>query len=417
MLITSLTRRLTSPVLGWSSRSFDATERRLWMAATQRIVLDGTTTWTVVSDAFVVVEPIEQYLEFGRQRGFKPNTVKAYARGLAQWWTHLERNAKCWDTVQLNDFGSFLAAVRHDEFDPVIRQIDPKPAVLESTVQLRLRPVLGFYRYHAACGNDVAPFLYAQVRGRSGKYLSFLEHVASRNPQRRVAIRVRVPRKEIPVLTPDVIGELLDAEAQYSPSTGEWSGDLHYRLLWSLLAETGMRIGEALCLQHRDWDTGRSSTATVSIVDRPHPHGITTKSGFRRIHIGSRLDQLYGDYVWWLCDQGADAVVDDWDSAYMFCNTRREPRYAPLRTESVYAHLRSMRRRVPALPAAMTPHWFRHTHATALLLAGTPLHVVSRRLGHQSVQTTMNTYGHVTEDAELEALANWSDVVKGWETG
>jgi integrase len=90
--------------------------------------------------------------------------------------------------------------------------------------------------------------------------------------------------------------------------------------------------------------------------------------------------------------------------------------HGPLRPESVYAHLRSIKRRLPQLPVAATPHWFRHSHATALLLAGTPVHVVSRRLGHESVQTTMNTYGHVTEDAELAALANWREVVAGWET-
>ena len=385
------------------------------MAATQRVVVDGSTTWTVVSESFSVVEPIERYLEFGRQTGFKPNTIKAYARGLAQWWTYLERTSKRWDAVQIHDFGDFLAAVRHNEFDPTVRQLRPEHAVIEATVRLRLRAVLGFYRYQAGCGNDVAPFLYDQVRGRSGKYLSFLEHVARRNPQRRAAIRVRVPRKEIPILAPDVIDDLLDVEAVYSPDEGEWRGDLRYRLLWSLLAETGMRIGEALCLQHRDWNTARSSTATVSVVDRPHPYGVATKSGCRRVHIGSRLDRLYGDYVWWLCDQGADALIHDWDTGYIFCNTRREPLYAPLRPEAVYAHLRSVKRRMPQLPAEMTPHWFRHTHATALLLAGTPLHVVSRRLGHQDVQTTINTYGHVTEDAELEALANWRDVVKGWE--
>ena len=161
--------------------------------------------------------------------------------------------------------------------------------------------------------------------------------------------------------------------------------------------------------------TGRATTATVSVVDRPHPYGLAAKSGSRRIHIGSHLDRLYADYVWWLCDQGADALIDDWDSNYIFCNTFRQPLYAALRPESVYAHLRSVKRGLPQLPVAMTPHWFRHTHATALLLAGTPLHVVSRRLGHRSVQTTINTYGHVTEDAELEALANWRDVVAGWE--
>lgn len=386
------------------------------MAATQRMQLDGSNTWTVVSESLMVVEPVESYLEYGRQRGFRPNTIKAYARGLAQWWTYLEHTGKRWDAVQVHDFGNFLAAVRYDEFDPAVTQLRPATAVSEATVSLRLRAVIGFYRYQAACGVDAAPFLYEQVRAHSGRYLAFLEHVARRGPQRRAAIRVRVPRSATPILTPAEIDALLDAEATYSATTGEWDGDPRYRLLWSLLAETGIRIGEALSLQHRDWNAGRSATAEVSIVDRPHPHGIATKSGPRRVHVGSRLDRLYGDYVWWLCDRGADAVIDDWDSSYIFCNTLRGPLYGPLRAETVYAHLRSIKRRLPQLPAAVTPHWFRHTHATALLLAGTPLHVVSRRLGHESVQTTMNTYGHVTEDAELAALANWREVVAGWET-
>lgn len=385
------------------------------MAATQRVLLDGVTTWTVVSESLFVVEPVEQYLEFGRQNGFAPNTIKAYARGLAQWWSYLEKTSKAWDAVRIHDFGDFLAAVRHNDLEPNVRYLLPQPAVSENTVRLRLHAVMAFYRYQAGCGNDVAPFLYDQVRGRSTSYLALLHHTASRNARRRPAVRVRLPHRDIPILSPEVIADLLDEEAVHSSETAEWTGDLRYRLLWAVLAETGMRLGEALSLQHRDWNTGRSSTATVSIVQRPHPYGLATKSGARRVHIGSRLDRLYADYVWWLCDQGADALVDDWDSAYIFCNTQRQPLFGPLRPESVYAHLRAVKRRLPQLPVAMTPHWFRHTHATALLLANTPLHVVSRRLGHQNVQTTINTYGHVTEDAELEALANWREVVAGWE--
>jgi len=39
----------------------------------------------------------------------------------------------------------------------------------------------------------------------------------------------------------------------------------------------------------------------------------------------------------------------------------------------------------------------RHSHATALLLSGVPVHVVSRRLGHADVQTTLNTYANPRE--------------------
>lgn len=41
-------------------------------------------------------------------------------------------------------------------------------------------------------------------------------------------------------------------------------------------------------------------------------------------------------------------------------------------------------------------HGLRHTHATLLLEAGVDVKTVSERLGHDSVQTTLELYGHVT---------------------
>ena len=143
-------------------------------------------------------------------------------------------------------------------------------------------------------------------------------------------------------------------------------------------------------------------------------HGMRAKSGYRRIFIGSALDRLYGDWVWALCEAGADVELEDWDGAYIFCNLHRGRRFAPLRPESVYKHLNARKSELPFLQLEMTPHWYRHTHATALLLAGVPMHVVSRRLGHADVQTTINTYAHVTEDAELRACADWQRITQSW---
>jgi integrase len=66
-------------------------------------------------------------------------------------------------------------------------------------------------------------------------------------------------------------------------------------------------------------------------------------------------------------------------------------------------------------PPGWTPHWFRHSHATALLLAGTAEWVVSRRLGHAHVQTTLDIYGWVREDEALRAAANWKSYASTWQ--
>jgi len=151
-------------------------------------------------------------------------------------------------------------------------------------------------------------------------------------------------------------------------------------------------------------------------VPRDHPHGVRVKGGgYRKLYVSAGLDSLYGEYVWQLCEAGAGLAVADLDQAWVFVNLSREPRFAPWRPESVYDLVRRLRRRLAGqVPAGWTPHWFRHSHAPALLLAGVPVHVVSRRLGHADVQTTLNIYGHVTEDAELRAAADWTALTAGW---
>jgi integrase/recombinase XerD len=45
----------------------------------------------------------------------------------------------------------------------------------------------------------------------------------------------------------------------------------------------------------------------------------------------------------------------------------------------------------------MSPHWFRHAHASHTLDAGAPIHLVSRTLGHANIATT-SRYLHVKPD-------------------
>jgi len=66
----------------------------------------------------------------------------------------------------------------------------------------------------------------------------------------------------------------------------------------------------------------------------------------------------------------------------------------------------------PAVAAAATHlrqlpviHDLRHTHASRLIAAGVPLTVIQRRLGHESIKTTSDTYGHLAADADIAAAA------------
>jgi len=45
----------------------------------------------------------------------------------------------------------------------------------------------------------------------------------------------------------------------------------------------------------------------------------------------------------------------------------------------------------------VTPHMLRHTHATELLNDGWDPAWIQKRLGHASVQTTIDTYTHISQ--------------------
>ena len=51
----------------------------------------------------------------------------------------------------------------------------------------------------------------------------------------------------------------------------------------------------------------------------------------------------------------------------------------------------------------ITPHGFRHTHASLLFEAGASIKQVQERLGHTTINTTLEIYTHVTKEAEKES--------------
>jgi integrase/recombinase XerD len=386
----------------------------------QRVVTGGQRTWTVVGEDHLPVLPVEEYLEFLRvaQRS-SPNTVRSYATSLARWWEYLTTAGVAWDEVSLAAFVPFLASLRTGEQAGVTRlpvgEHADGPA--ESTVALRVTAVLSFYRYQAEVHQvPVAGRLY-RLGGRRGPYVPGLAHLRRGREQPRPAVRLhRTAVRPMPLLTPGQVEAIVDQCARWDAGAGQWSGSVRNRLLFATLAETGMRLGEVLSTRHRDWHAGRGGTPCIEVVPRQdHPAGMRGKSGrYRRIYISDDLGRLHSEYVWQLCDADAHRAVD-LENHFVFVNLHRGQWLAPLRSETVYDQVSGLKRKLGAVvPAGWTPHWFRHTHASALLLSGAREHVVMRRLGHADIQTTLTLYGWVSEDAELRALADWRSFCAGW---
>lgn len=373
----------------------------------------------MVDESYRTVGPVEDWLEAHRLL-WSPNTVRGYATSMAQWWSFLEQRGEDqrWQEVGVPTVAGFLSWLRNGR--TVEHAIAAAPdAPSPETLEARLAAVISFYRWqHAVFGVEVEQRLMrgASQRTPARGLLAHLDQRSRPGPSSVVRVRRRPRRDRPPLLLPQQIQAILDACAVADPASGEWAGNLRDRLVFALLAETGMRLGELLGTRICDFVMGRGDTPYVEVVPREdNPNGARVKMMRpRRIHVGHDLERLLADYLTHLaCHAATLGLVMTADSA-LFVNLQRPPLLAALREGTVRDKTSSLRSRGIG-PPGWTPHWFRHSHATALLLAGTPEWVVSRRLGHAHVQTTLDLYGWVREDEALRAAANWNSYVSDWQ--
>jgi len=378
----------------------------------------GQRTWTVLGEDYATVGPVEEWIEAHRHL-WSPNTVRGYATSLAQWWSFLEQRGQAdgWCEVGVPAVTAFLSWQRNGR-TVEHRLAEPDQAPTAATLEVRLAALISFYRWHqAVSGVSVAArLLRGTPRHRPARGL--LAHLDARSaPAATSLVRVRRDRRRDrpPLLLPEQIQAILDGCAVFDAESGSWRGNLRDRFVFALLAETGMRLGEVLGLRIGEFVLGRGGTAYVEIVPRSdNPNGARVKMMRpRRVYVGADLERLFADYLTDIACRAAESGFGLTDQYPLLVNVARPPLLAALRETTVREKVATLRRRGIG-PPGWTPHWFRHTHATALLLAGTPEWVVSRRLGHAHVQTTLDLYGWVRDDDALRVAANWASYARSW---
>ena len=57
--------------------------------------------------------------------------------------------------------------------------------------------------------------------------------------------------------------------------------------------------------------------------------------------------------------------------------------------------------------------FFRHSHASLLIEMGCQPLLIADRLGHEKIQTTLNTYSHLYPNKQAEVAAQLENVMNG----
>ncbi len=175
---------------------------------------------------------------------------------------------------------------------------------------------------------------------------------------------------------------------------------------YRLAAYTGGRRGELLNLRWPDVDWKAPAIhirGSVGIVDRERVEG-TTKGGTERtvsLDPGT-VEVLKAHRRSQMEDQAA--LGNAWvNTGHVFTTGLGAPIYPDTVTQLMGKVIRSYNHPDPddpdkgptkPLPHARL-HDLRHVHATMLLVAGVPVHVVAERLGHADPAITLRIYAHV----------------------
>ena len=142
----------------------------------------GVGSWTVLGDDGLPVAAVESWLAYLSNIGRSPNTVKAYAHDLKDFWVFIAGRGLDWRAVRLEDLGEFVAwlALPPGGRDGGVAVLPSVRAhVSAATVNRKLAALAAFYAFQARRGVDVAGLLTAwQAGGRRGGWRPFLHHIS-----------------------------------------------------------------------------------------------------------------------------------------------------------------------------------------------------------------------------------------------
>ncbi len=246
----------------------------------------GTLSWTVLGDDDMPVVPVDRFLAYLTGIGRSPNTVKAYAHDMKDFWGFLSLRGLDWREARLEDIGEFVAWLQlpaGGRSGAVAVLPSAVPEVSVATVNRKLAAVSSFYAHQARNGAQVGDLLAVWKTGGRGGWRPFLYHISKGRPHRGRAITVRAAKKLPRILTVAETQAVLDACTR-----------LRDRFFFALLHETGCRAGEALGLRHEDI---AAAEREISIVPRDNANGARAKSGGRTVPAGGELIRLYADYL------------------------------------------------------------------------------------------------------------------------
>lgn len=167
-----------------------------------------------------------------------------------------------------------------------------------------------------------------------------------------------------------------------------------YRLAYNVLFYSGIREGELLAITPADVlpTMQLNITKNFAVVQKEEIF-LTPKTGRSRRKVAIP-EFLYQELLRYM-EKGEQ---------------RRNHRLFDLKKQQLLTELKKLAHRAGVVPIRV--HDLRHSHASMLIDMGIELFEISRRLGHESVKTTSDIYGHLYPDKDMRIAARINNIKK-----
>lgn len=340
----------------------------------------------LVDHACEFIFPVKRYLDYLTALEKSPHTRENYCRHLCYYFTFLEQSHLDWRSVTPDDLVHFVQWLRNPLRQVGVHPLHAVSPLSERSVNTIVTAVSSFYRYQIRRGETLTnPVLYEQISNRFSGFKSFLVHISRGKTTRRV-VRLKEPEKRVKIVK----------DADFETFLHAIDDNLQFRCIVLLMREGGLRVGEVLGLFIQDLEFHRNG---IWIRRRS---GLENGALAKSLTAGEERFIDLSPELMALLDHLLLHHTFDTDHLFVVRKPNAKDKWGhstyghPLDREAVKGLFRYYSRK-SGIP--VHAHLLRHSHATELIKAGWDESLVQKRLGHAHVQTTINTYVHLDDEA------------------
>ena len=353
---------------------------------------EGKKRYILLDDDFQIIEVVKDFLKYLDSRRYAENTLKNYCYHLKLYFEFLQEHEYNYkdlveENLEIKVFSEFIEWLNKIDNKVIYTQYSERPNRRdEATINAILSAVVTFYDYLYRIGEVRELNIFKD--GNINAFKGFLYEMGTkRNHNKSNIFKLKEKDKLLQVISRDQVNTLID--------TCKYIRD---KFMIALIFESGIRLGEALGLRKSDiviWD---NKIKIVARENKENDASVKNKAE-GEIIIPSYICDLYLNYL--------EKEYIENKEGYIFVNLKGPNKGIAMKAITVQ---KLFNRLSTITGIKVNPHMLRHSHATELIeVGGWDCLDVKDRLRHRHIQTTINTYIHLSDKYKKEKYKEYQE--------